>query len=183
MILLRWYNIWNREEKEWNSYKSLILFVYLRGPFSKWRKSKHPYINVFGPFIHINGLNRLRCISLKKWGLTKLLLSIYHISPRPMTRVNTATFVTCWQPLQIVWNQIRTNILDPNRLTLILFLKEFFEKVNFEKRTKSQTSLDKLNWLNPKSTDHDFVWFDSLRPINNLSVIKGRVFLGEPVLS
>ena len=23
-----------------------------------------------------------------------------------------------------------------------------------------------------------FVWFDSLRPINNLSVIKGRVFLG-----
>ena len=24
----------------------------------------------------------------------------------------------------------------------------------------------------------DFVWFDSLRPINNISVIKGRVFLG-----
>ena len=24
-----------------------------------------------------------------------------------------------------------------------------------------------------------FVWFDSLRPINNLSVIKGRVFLGR----
>ena len=24
----------------------------------------------------------------------------------------------------------------------------------------------------------DFVWFDSLRPINNLSVIKGRAFLG-----
>ena len=23
-----------------------------------------------------------------------------------------------------------------------------------------------------------FVWFDSLRPINNLSVLKGRVFLG-----
>ena len=23
-----------------------------------------------------------------------------------------------------------------------------------------------------------FVWFDSLRPINNISVIKGRVFLG-----
>ena len=28
-----------------------------------------------------------------------------------------------------------------------------------------------------------FVWFDSLRPINNLSVIKGRVFQVEPVLS
>ena len=26
--------------------------------------------------------------------------------------------------------------------------------------------------------DFVFVWFDSLRPINNLSVIKGRVFLG-----
>ena len=28
-----------------------------------------------------------------------------------------------------------------------------------------------------------FVWFDSLRPINNLSVKQGRVFLDEPVLS
>ena len=27
-------------------------------------------------------------------------------------------------------------------------------------------------------TLQEFVWFDSLRPINNLSVIKGRVFLG-----
>ena len=27
--------------------------------------------------------------------------------------------------------------------------------------------------------DSLFVWFDSLRPINNLSVIKGRVFLGR----
>ena len=31
--------------------------------------------------------------------------------------------------------------------------------------------LNKANWV-------CFVWFDSLRPINNLSVIKGRVFLG-----
>ena len=46
--------------------------------------------------------------------------------------------------LQTVWTQMRTKILDPNRLTLILFLKEFFEKVNFEKRIKSQTSLDRL---------------------------------------
>ena len=28
------------------------------------------------------------------------------------------------------------------------------------------------------STLYDFVWFDSLRPINNLSVKQGRVFLG-----
>ena len=32
--------------------------------------------------------------------------------------------------------------------------------------------------LNDASTLVCFVLFDSLRPINNLSVIKGRVFLG-----
>ena len=36
----------------------------------------------------------------------------------------------------LVPDQDRQNVvpdLDPNRLTLIVFLKEFFEKVNFEK--------------------------------------------------
>ena len=28
------------------------------------------------------------------------------------------------------------------------------------------------------STHYDFVWFDSLRRINNLSIINGQVFLG-----
>ena len=29
-----------------------------------------------------------------------------------------------------------------------------------------------------ENIDVDFVWFDSLRPINNLSVKQGQVFLG-----
>ena len=30
------------------------------------------------------------------------------------------------------------------------------------------------------TADFVFIWFDSLRPINNLSVKQGRVFLGCP---
>ena len=36
----------------------------------------------------------------------------------------------------------------------------------------------KNTWKTLKGLVVLFVWFDSLRPINNLSVIKGRVFLG-----
>ena len=49
----------------------------------------------------------------------------------------------------------------------ILFFKEFMYGYQ-------QSIRDKLGLFFGTS----FVWFDSLRPINNLSVIKGRVFLG-----
>ena len=45
---------------------------------------------------------------------------------------------------------------------------------------KRTVSVRRFFWAAKKyvKTDGYFVWFDSLRPINNLSVIKGRVFLG-----
>ena len=59
--------------------------------------------------------------------------------------------------------------LNPNCLIdiLMVFLKEFFEKVDFEKKQKTK-----------KAYKNYPACFDSLRPINNLSVIKGQVFLG-----
>ena len=63
----------------------------------------------------------------------------------------------------------------------MVFLKEFFEKVDFDKISKQKSVQN-----NPVGKElyeltqflFLFVWFDSLRPINNLSVIKGQVFLG-----
>ena len=48
------------------------------------------------------------------------------------------TFAICLDP-----DQDRQNVgldLDPNRLTLIVFLKEFHQKVNFEKSQQMTTN-------------------------------------------
>ena len=49
-----------------------------------------------------------------------------------------AKFVVCWRSLQTAWTQIRTDRTSGwsgSKLfdTMIVFLKEFFEKVNFQK--------------------------------------------------
>ena len=77
-----------------------------------------------------------------------------------------------------LWTQTRTdrnsqNVgpdLDPNHLTLIVFLKEFFDKVNFEKKIRGQQKSMK-NYLACKELKSflfshlsGFVRFDSLRP-------------------
>ena len=70
--------------------------------------------------------------------------------------------------------------------TLIVFLKEFFEKVDFEKNQQTTTKNHEnypackdlvISWLLIFLLICLFVLFDSLRPINNLSVIKGWIFL------
>ena len=44
--------------------------------------------------------------------------------------------------------------------------------------TKKDSQNFSKTWIIPIFISCIFVWFDSLRPINNLSVIKGQVFLG-----
>ena len=72
--------------------------------------------------------------------------------------------------------------LDPGCLPLMIFLKEFKKKI--EKKIQQTTKCMKnypacIELISCHSLYIGlFVWFDSLRPINNLLVKQGRVFLG-----
>ena len=66
-------------------------------------------------------------------------------------------------------DRVRQNVgpdLDPSCLSVMILMKECFKSFFLkDQHESSRTNLD------------SFVWFDSLRPINKFSVIKGRVFL------
>ena len=91
-----------------------------------------------------------------------------------------------WGWMWLFWKMIRT--VSPNFLLFfqkgIMIVDElknenlkysFFLIYSKSKRKWQNISRIILSWLDFVCL---FVWFDSLRPINNLSVIKGRVFLG-----
>ena len=80
------------------------------------------------------------------------------------------TFTNCFNQ-----DQGRKNVgpdLDPNCLTLWCFPERFLCKKMILKKISRRQKVWKI------AQNALFVWFDSLRPINNLSVIKGWVFLG-----
>ena len=69
--------------------------------------------------------------------------------------------------------------LDSWTMPKLLSLRHYFDD-KFSTRTSIQTKVEMHHIIHTFSFEVClFVWFDSLRPINNLSVIKGRVFLGR----
>ena len=68
----------------------------------------------------------------------------------------------------------KTDVLEPQTLKFTYFPRLWPWKLSL-----GHLNTINFSWIILKSYNIDaFVWFDSLRPINNLSAIKGRVFLG-----
>ena len=92
----------------------------------------------------------------------EFILSIFHDGGNPdmLTLLKTVQIQICWllkkaadqDPYYFLYNIWVHN--NENRLLAYQFIQYVKDSANL------------------------FVWFDSLRPINNLSIIKGRVFLG-----
>ena len=55
--------------------------------------------------------------------------------------------------------------------------------IAFHNGSAGEDQIDRLSPVPESGQFVCFAWFDSLRPINNLSVIKEQVFLGRSVLS
>ena len=86
------------------------------------------------------------CCDIQYWGEIWLYTECRDFTvkglPCPLQNSSTlfplvANFVVCWSPLQSIWTQIRVVIWFKPFDTMIVFLKEFFEKMNFEKKVSA----------------------------------------------